>query len=161
MHSFHVELLHGVGGTQAMDRLAELREPNGRDQALFADMGAISPVSCVSTLLANLVLRIGNGQPAPDQLSKLTVGDRERILLALCSRLLGAEAELVVSCPGCRELVEIQIRFRDLISARPGRAVNRCSLGAGDGAWAAELAPPTGADRADLGGGPKSRTPAA
>lgn len=146
MHSFHVELLHGLGGREATDRLAELREPTGEDQALLAEMDIASPARCVSALIANLVLRLGNAEPTPDQLEKLTIGDRERLLLAACSHILGAEADLVVSCPGCRALVEAPIRFRDLISVRPAPSASRCSLAAEDGEWSAELTPPTGAD---------------
>ncbi|QIG49837.1 hypothetical protein G5V57_20205 [Nordella sp. HKS 07] len=146
MHSFQVELLHGLGGADRMDRLAELREPTGEDQALLAEMDRALPARSTSALIANLLLRLGNARPTPDQLAKLTLGDRERLLLAVCSHLLGAQADLAVTCPACRALVEVPIRFSDLISARPARAAIRCSLVAGDGEWSAELTPPTGMD---------------
>lgn len=147
MHSFQVELLHGLGGTGAVDRLAELRVPTGEDQVLLVvEMDMATPARCVSALIANLVQRLGKDEPTPDQLENLTMGDRERVLLAVCSHILGAEADFVVSCPGCRAVVEAPIRFRDLISARPDRPASRCSLVAEDGEWGAELAPPTSAD---------------
>lgn len=145
MQSFYVELLHGLGGRRAGDRLAQLREPTGRDQALLTDMGAAAPAHCVHALISHLLLRVGDGEPAPDQELRLTAGDRERILLAICARLLGAEADLVVSCPGCRELVELAVCFRDLIALRPSASADRHSLKARDGDWSAELLPPTGA----------------
>ncbi len=142
MQSFYVELLHGLDAR----RLVELREPTGHDQALFADMGATAPVRCVSALIDSLVLRIGEDVPMPDELARLTVGDRERLLLALCSRLLGAETDLVVACPSCKSVVEVPIRFRDLVSAQPDSSDRRCVLATRDGSWTAEMAPPTGAD---------------
>jgi hypothetical protein len=138
MQSFYVELLHGLDAR----RLVELREPTGHDQALFTDMGATPPVSCVSALIERLVLRIGGDVPMPDELARLTVGDRERLLLALCSRLLGAETDLVVTCPSCESVVEVPVRFRDLVSAQPDSSDRRCVLGT----WTAEVTPPTGAD---------------
>lgn len=140
MRSFYVELLHGLDAR----RLVELREPTGHDQALFADRGATSPVRCVSALIESLVLRIGEDVPRPDELARLTVGDRERLLLAVCTRLLGAETDLVVTCPSCKSVVEVPIRFRDLVSAQPDSSDRRCVLTTQGGTWAAEVAPPTG-----------------
>lgn len=155
MHSFHVELLHGLGGTEGTRRLAELREPTGRDQTVLAEMTAASPARCASALIASLVLRLGDSSPTTEQLLQLTAGDRERLLLAVSSRLLGAEGDLVASCPACKSLVEVAIRFRDLLSARPTSSDRRCSLAAKDGAWTAEIVPPTGMDlERAIGAGP-------
>lgn len=146
MHSFHVELLHGLGETESTHRLAELREPTGHDQAVLAEMSAASPARCANALIASLVLRLGDSSPTTEQLFELTAGDRERLLLAVSSRLLGAEADLVASCPACKSLVEVAIRFRDLLSARPASSDRHCSLATKDGAWTAEIVPPTGVD---------------
>lgn len=153
MQSFYVELLHGLDAR----RLAELREPTGNDQALFVDMAAMPPVRCVSALIENLVLHIGEAAVTPDQLARLTIGDRERLLLAVCSRLLGAETDLAVSCPSCKSVVEVPISFRDLVTAQPQSADRRCGLAAPDGTWTAELSPPTAEDiERTLGRGPEA-----
>ncbi|MFZ5673535.1 MAG: hypothetical protein ACOZAM_11290 [Pseudomonadota bacterium] len=153
MQSFYVELLHGLGA----HRHAELREPTGKDQALFIDMAASPPVRCVSALIESLVLRIGDVAATPDQLARLTIGDRERLLLAVCSRLLGAETDLVVSCPSCQSAVEMPISFRDLVTARPASSDRRCALAAHDGTWTAELSPPTARKlESALGRGPEA-----
>lgn len=157
MHSFHVELLHGLDGTEPAHRLAELREPTGRDQALLANLNTASPARCVSALIATLVLRIGECSPTTEGLLGLTAGDRERLLLAICSRLFGAETDLVASCPTCKSLVEVAIRFGDLLSARPHSLETTCSLAAKDGQWTAEIAPPTGANlERTLAAGPRA-----
>lgn len=147
MQSFEVELLHGLSDAGEVHRLAELREPTGRDQALMAELAGVPPAKSMSAIIASLTLRVGNCVgPARDQLLQLTAGDRERLVLALCARLLGREADLVVPCPACRSLCEVPVRFADLIALRPSSAGDRCSLTASDGNWTARLHPPSGRD---------------
>jgi hypothetical protein len=145
--SFKVELLHGLVADGRRHRLAELRDPNGHDEAMLAELSNAAPAERVSALVAALVQRIGECErPSADQLLELTVGDRERLLLALAARLLGAELDLVTPCPSCRSLVEIPVRFADLIAVRPEVAADRIELQANDGRWTARCRPPTGDD---------------
>lgn len=145
MQSFEVELLHGLSDAGGVHRRAELREMIGRDQALMAELAGTPPVKCISALIACLTQRIGDRlEPSRGQLLQLTAGDRERLVLAVCARLLGPEADLVVSCPACRDLCEVPIRFADIIAVRPSTSDDRCLLTAGDGNWTARICPPTG-----------------
>jgi hypothetical protein len=154
--SFKVELLHGLLEAGQRHTLAELRELVGRDEAMLAELGTgATPAERVSALIANLTLRIGAiATPAMDRILELTAGDRERLLLALCARLLGPEIDLVTTCPSCHGLVEVPIRFDEVISSRPSANEPRIELEGGSEPWSALLRPPTGADveRAARGG---------
>jgi hypothetical protein len=154
--SFNVELLHGLLETGRRHTLAELRDPTGHDEARFAELGQdAAPAERASALIAALTLRIGGCErPSMDQILQLTAGDRERILFATSARLLGPRLDLVTSCPACRNLIEIPVRFEDVIALRPAPMPDRIALEARDGRWIARCRPPTGADleRAVRGG---------
>lgn len=147
MQSFEVELLHGLSDAGGVHRRAELREPTGRDQALMMELAGAPPAKCISALIASLTHRIGDHtKPSHDQLLQLAAGDRERLVLAVCARLLGPEADLVVPCPACRDLCEVPVHFAAIIALRPPTSDDRCSLAASDGNWIAWICPPTGHD---------------
>ena len=147
MQSFEVELLHGLSDAGEVHRLAVLREPTGRDQALMMELAGTPPAKSISALMASLTQRIGKcANPSRDQLLHLTAGDRERLVLAVCARLLGPEADLVVPCPTCRDLCEVPVHFADIIALRPSTSDDHCSLAAADGIWTARICPPTGHD---------------
>jgi hypothetical protein len=147
MQSFEVELLYGLSDAGGIHRRAELREPIGRDQALMTELAGAPPAKCISALIASLTQRIGDRtNPSRDQLLQLTAGDRERLVLAVCARLLGPEADLVVPCPACRDLCEVPVQFVDIIAWGPPTSDDRCSLAASDGNWTARICSPTGHD---------------
>lgn len=147
MHAFEVELLHGLNDVAGVQRLARLRGPTGRDQALMAGLAGAPPAVCISAIIACLMLRIGDrAEPSRDRLLSMTAGDRERVLLALCRYLLGPEVDLVVPCPSCRSLCELQVSFADLMTQHPAPSNGRCTLAAEDGSWTARIRPPTGHD---------------
>jgi hypothetical protein len=145
-HSFTVELLHGLWKNEACHRLAVLRDPTGHDEAAIAEMGDATPAEQVSRFLAGLIIKIGDCErPTLDEVLALTVGDRERLLLAVSARLLGHELQLVAACPRCREKAEISVRVAELIDP-PSPAPEEIDLEARDGHWRARIRPPTGAD---------------
>lgn len=156
-----VELRHGLLEGRRRHTLAELREPVGRDEAMLAELGTgATPAERVSALLANLLLRIGSiEKPAMERVIELTAGDRERLLLALCERLLGPEIDLVTTCPACRELVEVPFRFANVLAREAGedgaplRSIGSFGFASPAPAarertltWSARLRPPTGVD---------------
>jgi hypothetical protein len=149
--SFKVELLQGLLTTGNRHTLAELREPTGHDEAMLADLGRYAtPAERVSAVLAALTLRIGGIEsPTMEQVLELTAGDRERLLLALCERLLGPDIDLVATCPSCSEVAELSVTFTDVVAANSATtvpSVPHVDLDAGRGIWVARLRPPNGAD---------------
>jgi hypothetical protein len=123
-----------------------LRDPTGYDEAVMAEAGDATPAEQTSRFLAELITKISDCErPTPGEVLALTVGDRERLLLAVSARLLGHELQLVAACPHCREKAEISARVADLIEL-PAPAPDEIDLEAEDGRWRARIRPPTGAD---------------
>jgi len=148
---FTVELQHGLLEGGRRHTLAELRDLTGHDEAMLAELRRdATPAECVSGLIAALTLRIGEIEcPLVDRIRELTAGDRERLVLALCARLLGPEADLIAMCQSCGAVAEIPVCFADVAGAcmQPGTtAESRIELVAGDAHWVARLRPPVGAD---------------
>jgi hypothetical protein len=149
MQPFKVQLLHGLQAGGRRHTVATVRDPNGYDEAMFAELRREAvPAECVSALLAALTLSVGEiERPTVDRIRELTAGDRERLLLGLCGQILGSEADLVAACPSCNELAEMPVRFVDVAPAPDQRAIpsaSRVTIDAADGQWTARLLPPTG-----------------
>jgi hypothetical protein len=151
MQPIKVELLHGLLEGGRRHTRAELRDPTGHDEAMLSELRAdATPAECVSGLIAALTLRIGEIEcPTMDHIRKLSAGDRERLVLALCARLLGPEVDLIATCPSCGAVAEMPVRFADVAGASARSSVpaeSQIELAAGDARWVARLRPPAGAD---------------
>jgi hypothetical protein len=145
--SFTVELQNGLQSGGKVQVLADLREPNGQDEVLFAEFEHMSSGNRVTALLAELVLRIGDCQrPSRKQISQLSVGDRERLLFATAARLLGNRFDLVTSCEACSTIVEVAVRLDHLIALRPDVSGKEFTLSSHVGPWSVLCKPLTGED---------------
>ena len=149
--SFKVELVHGVLDAGARHVIAVLRDPTGHDEAMLAELGVdATPAERVSALIAALTLSIGTIEhPRKEQLLQLTAGDRERLVLAICARLLGGQIDLVAACPSCRAIAEVPVRIDHVVALRPESPLDHertVGLDAGNAHWTARCRPPTGAD---------------
>lgn len=149
--SLKVELLHGLIENGRRHTLAELREATGRDEAMLADASRdATPAERISMLLAALVLRIGEIEtPAMDRILELSAGDRERLVLALCARLMGAEVDLTATCPSCSTVAEMPIRFAEVLALHDAPipdGLSHVELDVDGGIWTARLRPAKGAD---------------
>ena len=148
-----VDLFHGLLEGGRRHRLAELRDLNGHDEAMLAETAQYAPpAEQVSRLIADVLLRVGEAELPPLTIShRLTVGDRERLVLAVCERVLGPRIDLVVSCPSpsCGALSEIPIRFADAMGhdAAEPQLQRVVDLDADGHIWRARCRPPVGADQ--------------
>lgn len=156
-----VHLLHGLEAGAARHREAVLRGLTGYDEALIADSApSASPAAIASALIAAAVKRIGGIEPiTPELAGRLTVGDRERLILAMCIMAVGNEVELVARCPSktCGAMTEASLRLSEFLRTRPRTAPEFCNelvIAGPGGRWKFVVRPPTGADqeKACLGG---------
>src|SRR5690242_19842049 len=68
------------------------------------------PVERALTLLA-----AGFPGRSRDELARLAIGERDRLLFQLREQLFGARLPLQASCPACRESSEFEVAIRDLV----------------------------------------------
>ncbi|MGO4837997.1 hypothetical protein AB4144_37705, partial [Rhizobiaceae sp. 2RAB30] len=83
-------------------------------------LARLTPAECTTALLAAVTRRIGAVEPVtPEVVAELVIGDRERLLLALCNMTFGPELDLVATCPneGCGAMSEIPVQLADNVMA--------------------------------------------
>jgi len=111
-----VTLAHGAlaGGCGPIQ--CAVRPLNGADEAILAEMGEALPVEISSTLLARTLLSIGDAtQVTYETVRRLSVGDREKLLLALHATTFGKAVETAAHCPTCHELFELPLDLTTLL----------------------------------------------
>jgi len=92
--------------------------PLGPWDALFAfeDTNAMKPVEFATALLARCVIAVGGDTvTGVETVRRLTMGDREALLLHLRRVSYGDRMELVMTCPHCRQRLDISVRASDLL----------------------------------------------
>lgn len=104
---------------------ASLRPPTGADEVALADEVETLPLPhLVTALLVRCLVGIGPERPASaDVVRRLTVGDRERLLLHLRRMLFGDVMDCVLDCPSCAAPLDLALRVSDLllpVEPRPG-----------------------------------------
>ncbi|MGB3866312.1 MAG: hypothetical protein WBA29_11875 [Xanthobacteraceae bacterium] len=132
-------------------RLAYLRELTGNEELLMAELADhLSPAACTTALLAAMTERIGSVQsPGYDQCAALSVGDRERLLLGVCTMAAGTRIDLVADCPCCAARLEIALPLREMLDRETAEseADRALLISASDGDWRVETRLPNGADQ--------------
>lgn len=115
-----VRLAEGLWRQGVQETEAVVRPLTGADEALVADgVGWATPAESATALIAAATLRIGRIEaPGADAARELTVGDRERLLLALHALSFGSRVDAVASCPAaeCGATIEIDLALPDLLT---------------------------------------------
>ena len=115
-----VQLRHGLWLDGRAHTSATIRALSGADEMLLAELDETTlPATRASLLLANTVQSIGDLNPVTTQtVRQLTVGDRERLLLALHAISFG-RLDTTVRCPSadCGELLELPLEAHELMQS--------------------------------------------
>ncbi|HUR63692.1 MAG TPA: hypothetical protein VM241_04340 [Candidatus Thermoplasmatota archaeon] len=151
MASVTVTLPHGLRTGGQAQRQAEVRSLDGDDHAFVAEAD-LPPAALLSALLGRVV-RVGPA-PDPDPVATaraLSVGEREALALQVRRLSYGERMQAVLSCPACRERLDLELAASDLLLPVPAEpAPAREEAVAADGALhKVRLRPPTGADQED------------
>lgn len=145
-----VELLHGLELDGVRHCQALLRDLTGHEEALLE--APHMPAVVVTSLISSAVRRIGDIAPITSELAaQLTVGDRERLILAMSIMTFGDRVDLVAHCPeiGCGEAADVNVRLSDFLRLENLIPESHKDLYLKNtaGEWSLRVRPPTGADQ--------------
>lgn len=120
-----VTLASGLWRDGRLLRTARISQLDAEAQrGLIDSLAAALPASRVSGLVAAGVEALDEAEFGLDEARALTVGDRDRVLLALRSLLAGDEMDCVCEC-ACGETLEIEVSIRALLGEAAGEPVPR------------------------------------
>lgn len=153
-----VALGYGLAWDDEPQREAVVRSLTGDDEVRAgAASGAASPASIATALIASGTTRIGRVEPVTPALARaLTVGDRERLLLAIYRVTLGDRIDAVVRCANarCREAMDVELAAGDLIGPAPttsaraaADAIHELAVPSGRETWHVRARLPNGSDQ--------------
>jgi hypothetical protein len=112
-------LVNGLWRDNRWHGNAAVRPITGADQAILLDGRSLTlPAERTTILLAAATCAIGEIRPVSrDVVRSLTVGDRERIVLALYAVTFGPHLDVVTHCtdPSCGELFELPLKLDDML----------------------------------------------
>jgi hypothetical protein len=112
-----VALINGLWRDGLCHNAAVVRPLTGDDEMLLDEIAG-GPAARATALLAATVVMIGALSPVGhEEVRGLTIGDRERLLLALHAASFGGDADSVVACGGCGETVELPLDLDAMLGA--------------------------------------------
>src|SRR6266536_3297301 len=97
----------------ARESVVQLRPLTGFDESALAEAVQATPAERTTALLSRCVLRLGGrDEVGPEDVRRLTVGDREALLLHVRGTTFGERLQCVVGCPaeGCGEALDLYER---------------------------------------------------
>lgn len=119
--SIRVALPNGAWVNGARLREVNVRPLTGSDEVMLADTAAgLMPAERTSALLARCIdTDVGAAGGALDFVKRLTVGDREALLLHLHRLTFGDALHCVLDCPdsSCRERMDVDLTVSSLLSS--------------------------------------------
>lgn len=115
-------------GAEAMS--CTVQPLTGNDEAAIAEARnksggrhgrPLPPIAIQSLILSHAVAELGGKPPAPEALDALTVGDRNRLVLATLSATYGAPDAVVGECsePDCRTMTDLPIDLETFLLTTP------------------------------------------
>lgn len=110
-----ITLPHGLLDGGRRRSAAELRLPTGADEAALLAAPDRSRAEQVTELLVRCVERIDDLELDAEAAGRLTVGDREALLLHLRARLFGDRLSCLLDCPECGEPMDVDLLVSDLL----------------------------------------------
>jgi hypothetical protein len=120
--SMTITLPSGLWVDGVHHRQASLRALTGEDESFITETRELwRPAECVTAILGRCLTRLGNldvtNKNSQELARRLTVGDREALMLHLRRLTLGDNLAGVLSCPnpGCSTPVDLALRVADLL----------------------------------------------
>jgi hypothetical protein len=149
-----VPLVNGVWRDNHWHGNAAVRPITGADQAILLDARNLTlPAERITILLVAATRAIGEIKPvSPDIIQCLTIGDRERLVLALHAATFGPQIEVVARCTdsSCGELFELPLKLDEMLRTpeqTPARAEHTLMVPTEEGSFHVRFRLPNGADQ--------------
>lgn len=118
-----VDLWAGLVADDRRQTVARLRPFTGDDEAALLEVTErCLPAEVITWLLTRLLHSIGDIHPVEEPHAlDLTVGDRDRLLFALCASTFSSEMDLTSRCPfeECGELSELTLSLETMARHNP------------------------------------------
>jgi hypothetical protein len=149
--SIRVALPNGAWMSGGRLREVNVRPLTGSDEAMLADTAAgLMPAERTSALLARCIdTEVGTAGGTLDLVRRLTVGDREALLLHLHRLTFGDALHCVLDCPdnSCRERMDVDLSVSSLLSPTYDDSREWYDLPRDPGMTPLRFRIPTGADQ--------------
>jgi hypothetical protein len=141
-----VQLPGGLSQNGSVLRKARFRALTGRiEQSLIEADALVDRAHYVTTVLSNVLDRIGDTSVDADTVANLCVADRQYLMLRLGALLDGEQMWLKVGCGHCDAIFDVDVNRADLPVKQAGAGFPQATLHHGD--WEIEVRIPTGADQ--------------
>lgn len=153
MNCAEVTLPVGINIEGEWHRGASLHSLSGREEAFISEQaGSVPPAHLVTTLLSTCLDHVGPATPVNTSIvRRLTVGDREALLLHLRRLAFGDRISCVLYCPNdsCREKLDLDLRVSDLLEPGSSRSEewHETTISDDGFAYRVRFRLPTGADQ--------------
>lgn len=138
--------------------VARMRPVTGEDEAALLDAPRhLLPAEKTTLILTRLLDSIGTLSPvSEDHVRQLTIGDRERLVFAICISTFSEEMDLVSRCPfeECGALSEMTLNLNELVYLNPdNKPADSFEINAStnDGPLTVHFRMPTGYDQEKAG----------
>jgi len=117
MESVEINLPCGISVGEQWYRTAWLHPITGHEQEFLLQEGSRLPVAArVTQLIARCLQRLGPLEPVnADTVRRLSVGDREALLLHLRRVTLGESISCLLVCPSCANKMDLDLQVSELL----------------------------------------------
>lgn len=117
MESVEINLPGGVCVGETWHRSARLHPVTGHEEEFLLQEGRLLPTAArVTQLIARCLLRLGPVEPVgADMVRRLSVGDREALLLHLRRMTLGERISCLLACPSCGKKMDLDLQTAELL----------------------------------------------
>jgi len=151
MEAIEINLPMGLSVDGQWCRNVWLKPLTGHEEEFLLQEGACLPAAArVTQLLTRCVRRLGPLEPVgADTLRRLSVGDREALLLHLRRLALGERVCCLLSCPSCAKKMDLDLQIHELLlpAYAEAKSSHRATISEGGDTYHVTFRLPNGEDQ--------------
>jgi hypothetical protein len=151
MEAIEINLPAGLSVDGQWCRNVWLKPLTGYEEEFLLQEGKSLPASArVTQLLTRCVHRLGSLEPVgADTVRRLSVGDREALLLHLRRLALGERVSCLLSCPSCAKKMDLDLQIDELLlpAYAEAKSSHRTTISEGSETYYVTFRLPNGEDQ--------------